>query len=67
MVVVLVDVVVVVAVVIVTVVAGVFATTCSRVVMFLFQVSIFTIFCKDNRIGGESVTLIFSFNYVEIK
>ena len=22
---------------------------------------------KDNRIGGESVTLIFSFNYVEIK
>ena len=44
MVVVLVAVVVVVAVVIVTVVAGVFATTCSRVVMFLFQVSIFTIF-----------------------
>ena len=22
---------------------------------------------KDDRIGGESVTLIFSFNYVEIK
>ena len=26
-----------------------------------------TLAFKDDRIGGESVTLIFSFNYVEIK
>ena len=27
----------------------------------------YKVFVKDDRIGGESVTLIFSFNYVEIK